>query len=198
MTINTILLLILIPVISSFIGWLTNYIAIQSLFKPKQKISILGFTYQGLLPKRHTIIARKIAKTVADHLISTEDIKEKIKTKKNIQTIKTKFKTIISSSFLENLPSFVKPMAEPVVDTVIEKKGEEIISHIIDGFIENIDSQIDIEKLIEEKLIEFEIGKLEEMVHSVAKEELKHIELLGAVIGFIVGIFQVLLFFILN
>ena len=44
--------LILMTVVGTFIGWITNYIAIKLLFRPYKEINILGFKLQGVIPKR--------------------------------------------------------------------------------------------------------------------------------------------------
>ena len=48
--------LILIPLISAFIGWFTNWIAIKMLFHPKEPKKILGITF----PKVYTHSANPI------------------------------------------------------------------------------------------------------------------------------------------
>ena len=45
-------------------------------------------------------------------------------------------------------------------------------------------------KIVEEKVNTFELDKIENIIISVAKQELKHIEVLGGVLGFMIGIVQ--------
>ena len=47
--------------------------------------------------------------------------------------------------------------------------------------------------MIEDRINQFDLGKLEEIILSVADRELKHIEYLGAVIGFVIGLAQAVL-----
>ena len=49
------------PVVGSFLGFITNYIAIKLLFRPKKKV--MGI--QGLLPKRKSEIAER-----AGHIVN--------------------------------------------------------------------------------------------------------------------------------
>ena len=49
----------LIPFISAFIGWFTNWIAIKMLFHPKEEKNILGIKIQGIFPKRQQQFAEK-------------------------------------------------------------------------------------------------------------------------------------------
>jgi len=52
--------LILIPIISAFIGWFTNWIAIKMLFHPREPKKFLGLTLHGIFPKRQKVIAEKL------------------------------------------------------------------------------------------------------------------------------------------
>ena len=59
------MLLYLIPFISAFIGWITNWIAIKMLFHPKDPKRILGVTFHGIFPKRQQQFATKLGAVVA-------------------------------------------------------------------------------------------------------------------------------------
>ena len=70
--------LILIPLISAFIGWFTNWIAIKMLFHPKEPKKILGITFHGIFPKRQQQFAEKLGKLVSEELLSFKEIAEEI------------------------------------------------------------------------------------------------------------------------
>lgn len=70
--------LILMTVVGTFIGWITNYIAIKLLFRPYKEINILGFKLQGVIPKRRNEMAENVAKTINSELININDITSKI------------------------------------------------------------------------------------------------------------------------
>ena len=192
------ILIISIPLISALIGWITNLIAIKSLFKPYKKINILGFSFQGLIPKRQKIISKKLAQIVDEHLFSKSDLINQINTPENLDKIKLKLIPVLSSSILEKVPVMFKSMAEPIIKSAIENEADSLILKLGEEISNSIDETIDIKYLIEKKLEKADITNLEVILTKLAKKELKHIELLGAVIGFIVGIFQVFLFLILN
>lgn len=195
---NTIIILILIPIISALIGWFTNYIAIKSLFRPYKKVKILGFEFQGVISKRKEKIIKKISKVVSSYLISTEDIKKKISNEENLSKLKTELIKVVSTNILSNLPPMIKPMAQPIVTSILEKHGNEIILDLIDKFLSNLEEEFNVESLIEEKLLNYDVKNLEKIIFGIARDEFRHIEMLGAFIGFVVGLLQVVLFFILN
>ncbi|MBK6826355.1 MAG: hypothetical protein IPG86_05585 [Chitinophagaceae bacterium] len=43
--------IILVPLISAFIGWVTNWVAIKMLFHPREPRKFLGITFHGIFPK---------------------------------------------------------------------------------------------------------------------------------------------------
>jgi uncharacterized membrane protein YheB (UPF0754 family) len=62
------------PLLGAFVGYITNYIAIKLLFRPKRRV--LGV--QGLLPKRKAEIAKRAGELVNDYLVNSEAIRLKI------------------------------------------------------------------------------------------------------------------------
>ncbi|MBN1984226.1 MAG: DUF445 family protein, partial [Chitinivibrionales bacterium] len=44
------------------------------IFRPRKPVSILGYKFWGLIPKRKSDLARKIGETIEKELISHEDI----------------------------------------------------------------------------------------------------------------------------
>jgi len=198
MDLKLILIIVLVPVLSAFIGWLTNYIAIKSLFKPYNEISVFGLKFQGIIPKRKEDIAEKLSKVIVDYLISNDDLLLNFDDFEKAKRVKDKLVPILSSKILDNIPAMMKPMAEPLIAKVLEKEGINLVRELgvkmNDHFFENID----IKKIVYDKLIEADFSKFEEILNKIAKSELKHIEYLGAIIGGLVGIFQVLIFIFLN
>ena len=69
---------ILIPLISAFIGYLTNVVAIRMLFWPRQPVNLLFFQLHGLLPKRRAELASSLGNLVEEQLLSLDDLFEKL------------------------------------------------------------------------------------------------------------------------
>lgn len=65
------------PLVGAIIGYFTNYIAVKMLFHPYKEVKILGcrlpFT-PGVIPKNKPRLARAIAHTVSDVLLTKQDI----------------------------------------------------------------------------------------------------------------------------
>src|SRR5512138_408437 len=96
--------LILIPIISAFIGWFTNWVAIKMLFHPREPKKILGLTIQGIFPKRQTILAANLGKLVSDEFLSFADIEKKISDPTNLKKIMPMIDTHVEDFLRRKLP----------------------------------------------------------------------------------------------
>ena len=191
--------LILLAIIGGLIGWITNKIAIKLMFRPLDpvKLPVLNIRIQGLIPKRRKEIAEVIGNTVEQELLSLDDIIEKALEKHEVEKIKTILKVKIKSAVKEKLPSIIpdmfKNMILSYIDEFIDDSGEDMLKDLSDGLINNIKESVSISNLVEEKINSYDMVKIEDIVISIANKELKHIEMLGGVLGFMIGILQGLL-----
>ncbi|EOD00911.1 DUF445 domain-containing protein [Caldisalinibacter kiritimatiensis] len=191
-----ILRVMILAVIGAMIGWLTNIIAIKLIFRPLNpiKIPLLNIKFQGLIPKRKEEIAKKIGKVVEEELISINEIIDKVIEKENLSSVLLIIKTKINKVIEEKLPSIIpttfRNMIYSYVDDLIDGEGERLLKDLAENMVHKATTQVKISEIIEEKVNSFELEKIEEIIISVAKKELKHIEVLGGILGFIIGVMQ--------
>ena len=189
--------LFLIVGIGAMIGWITNYIAIKMLFRPYKEMNFLFFKIQGLIPKRRSEIAISIADTVQKELISLKDITSSL----NADELEEKMGTVIDKILEEKLESEITkkfPMLAMFLSDEIINKIKSMIKisilenkeTIINMFTSYLEEKVDFKKIIIENVEAFSLEKLEEITYSLAKKELKHIEVIGAILGGIIGVFQ--------
>ncbi len=188
-----------IPIISSLIGWLTNYIAIRMLFRPHKEFRLGPVSIQGLIPKRKDKLAMRIAETVEVHLFNAEDI-----TKAFGGGAGDDFRSLISrkiDDFIEKRLFSFNPMIASFVNGEIKESIKEVLVNEILSMIPSISNRIEeiiekglnIKEIVYQKISDFDFIKLEEIILSIASRELKAIELWGAMLGFIIGCFQLFL-----
>ncbi|AFS77921.1 putative membrane protein [Gottschalkia acidurici 9a] len=190
---NVIKILILAS-IGALIGWITNVLAIKLIFRPLKPVSFLGIKIQGLIPKRRDEIAKSIGEVVENELISITDIMNTIVTDENIDSVKEVLKVKIKDVIIQKVPSFIlgpfKDKVDSYVDNMIDNEGDDIIEELIDRVSDKALKNISLSKIVEEKINSFELEKIEKIIISIAKRELKHIEILGGVLGFLIGVVQ--------
>ncbi len=192
--------LLLIPIISAFIGWFTNWIAIKMLFHPREPKKILWFTIHGIFPKRQQQFAEKLGKLVSEELLSFKDIEEKITHPDNIGKVMPQIESHIDTFLREKLPQQMPVISMFIGDkTINELKSvfltelETLFPIIMKNYMYNIENQLDLEKIVIEKVSGFSSDKLEMILQSIMSKEFRFVEIIGGVLGFIIGLLQILI-----
>lgn len=187
----------LLVLIGALIGWITNFIAIKMLFRPYKEVNLIFFKIQGLLPKRRNEIGNSIAEVVNNELVSIKDIISKISSEDIEENIGAVVDRILESRLKEEIIKNFPMAAFFLSDSMLEKIKGIIRQSILDNkdemikvFGEYLESKVDIKKIIAEKVDAFSLEKVEEIIVSLAKKELKHIEYIGAVLGAVIGLAQ--------
>ncbi|MCF8275462.1 MAG: DUF445 family protein [Flavobacteriales bacterium] len=190
-----------LPFIAALVGWFTNYIAVKMLFHPQKPVNILGiYTLHGIFPKNQKQVAEKIGKMVAEELLSSEDLKEKLNNPENILSIKelveVKIDYYLNVTFPKNYPITAALVGDKrktkFKDTVMEEV-EESVPAMIDHYLSNIEERFNVEHIIKEKVNNLPADRLENLIMMLLKKEFKFIEYIGAVIGFLIGWIQVVM-----
>lgn len=188
--------LIILALIGALIGWMTNVIAIKLMFRPVEPIRILWtpIKIQGLIPKRKAEIAKSIGDIINDELISIEDIATKLihdmDKKEVVELIKDKILVVANDKMPSMIPSMFKGMILQTVENMILENGEEMVQELGEQLSHKAIAAINISEMVELRINTYDFLKIEEMVFKIAKKELKHIEILGGVIGFAIGLLQ--------
>ncbi len=192
--------LILIPLISAFIGWFTNWIAIKMLFHPREPKKILGLTFQGIFPKRQQQFAEKLGKLVSTELLSFSDIEEKITSPQNVEKlmpfVEAKVDEFLRVKLNDAFPIISMFIGE---NTIQQLKGifmqelQVIFPEVINKHVKQLQSQLDLEKIVSEKVAGFSSDKLEQILNQIMSKEFRFVEIIGGILGFIIGLLQILL-----
>ena len=192
--------LILIPFISAFIGWFTNWIAIKMLFHPRIPKKILGFTFQGIFPKRQKQFAEHLGKLVSKELISFEDIEKKITNPENIKKVMPLVDEHIDN-FLKTKLVATMPMISMFIGdkTIAQLKEvlmielETLFPQLMQNYMGSLQQELDLEKIVTEKVSHFSSDKLEQVLNDIMAKEFRFVEVIGGVLGFLIGLLQVLI-----
>lgn len=188
--------LIFLALVGALIGWLTNVIAIKLLFRPINPIGIKGtpFMIQGLIPKRKGEIAKSIGDVISEELVSMEVIVDQIiedmDKKQIVEIIKEKIVIVANEKMPSLIPSMFKGMIIQNIESMIDENGEQIVTELGEKLSHKAIEAIDISKMVEDQINAYDFVKIEQMTLKIASTELKHIEVLGGVLGFIIGLLQ--------
>lgn len=192
---NNILKVIVMAIIGGCIGYITNKLAIKLIFRPINpiKIPILNIEILGLIPKRKKEIAKNIGDIIQREFISVNEILENIideNDKARIVTyIKGKVRIIIEERAIL-IPSPIRQMLQGYIENIVEEEFSKYINELSKDIVHKAQDRINIQEIVENKINELDLYELENIILSIAEKELKHIEVLGLILGFLIGIVQ--------
>lgn len=192
--------LLSIPVISAFIGWVTNWVAIKMLFHPREPKKILGITFHGIFPKRQQQFAEKLGRIVSAEFLSFSDIEQKISDPDNLKKIMPMIEAHVDD-FLRTRMSDEMPVISMFIGdktigklkTAFMKEIELLFPQVMKQYAANLKTELDLEQIVIKKVAGFSSDKLEEVLYQIMSKEFRFVEIIGGVIGFIIGAVQVLI-----
>ncbi|WP_419748301.1 DUF445 family protein [Clostridium perfringens] len=173
--------------IGAVIGYITNWLAIKMLFRPREAKYIFGMKLPftpGLIPKEKSRIANKVGETVGTHLLNSDSLSkalkdDKIKAKFN-EVAKEKINQVINSNSTleeslkntlgENYYALKGNMINNITKTILESIKEEefknkVKFYIVDSIKERLNKN-------PEKIIDFiNSNKFREVIINTLEEE---------------------------
>ena len=193
---------LVLPAIGGVIGYATNWLAVKMLFRPIKPVNLLGLRLQGLMPRRQQDMARNIGEVVGVHLLRHEDVVQALGRLDLQAMLSQMLDTGLAPQItaLRDLPLIggfltddrIGEIRKSIADGILKEK-DQILAKLEDA----LENELDVRALVTQKVAAFPIEQLESLVIKVASRELKAIEILGGVLGIILGLCQVgLLYFL--
>lgn len=187
----------LIPCVTTLIGWLTNVVAVKMLFHPRKPFSFFGLRFQGAIPKRRDALATSLADVFERELVSSQEIAghiEHLDMEGEVGALLDQRLGAFVGGLKEKMPMVSMFLTDSLSEKLAAGLKEEVIKELPqlkNRISTQLEEKLDIKTLIEDKIQKFSILKLEKIVMRVATRELKAIEILGGVLGFLIGLIQV-------
>ena len=189
-----------IPFISAFIHWLTIWMALKLLFHPRQPRKILGFRLQGVFPKRQRQIAESLGRIVGQELLSFNDIEATITNPANVQKIiplaDAHIDNFLRVKLKESMPMIAMFIGDKTITqmkTVFIQELETLFPIIMQQYVTHLKEDLDLEQIVVEKVASFSSDKLEGMLNAILTKEFRFVEVIGAALGFLIGVVQIML-----
>ena len=192
---NNIIRVLILAIIGGLIGYITNVIAIKLIFRPINPIKVPIFNIEiiGMIPKRKKEIAINIGRIVEEQFLSIDEITNNLVTEQDkeyiIDYIKVKIKLILNEKMVL-IPSTIRSLVQNYISEIIEDEVREGIDELCEEIIAKASNRINIKEIIENKINELDLYELEIIILQIVKNELRHIEILGLILGFFIGIVQ--------
>jgi uncharacterized membrane protein YheB (UPF0754 family) len=191
-------LLLTIPLITAFVGWVTNWAAVKMIFHPERFVGVGPIGWQAFLVRRSHKFAIGAAEMATEHLISAREIAERLDPDEmeqlfadtlDVETneICREAAEIVRPGAWATLPPHVVALVTGHVRAETRKLARELFDRL-QGI---SDELLDLKKLIYSELSGQNVGKLVRLTKKIGREEFKFIEYSGGVFGFLIGTAQI-------
>lgn len=188
--------------ICAFIGWITNYIAIKMLFHPRQPMRFGSLTVQGIFPKRQQALAINLAAVIEGELLSHNDIQAAMLRPEFADRLKGKiqegFATFLTTRLGSIHPMIGAFLSGDLLDKVVgllDTELDRIVPGLLETATDELEKSLDFRKVIQAKIENLPMDRLEALLMSIMAKEFRFVELVGGVLGGIIGLIQGILFF---
>jgi len=170
------------------------------LFHPREPVNFFFFKLQGIFPKKKDVLAQRIGKLVADDLLSMRDIEEILNQPENVsqinKTIEEKLAHYLANTFPQKYPMlsfFVGDKSRDKIKEAMMVEMETMGPEVMQQAFANLENSLDIELFIKERVSKFSTDQIEKLIKGILATEFAFIEWVGAIVGFIVGVVQLLI-----
>ncbi|MFZ5625815.1 MAG: DUF445 domain-containing protein, partial [Bacillota bacterium] len=86
----------------------------------------------------------------------------------------------------------MRTVAVELIGELVDKEIPALLSSTLDKLEGQVVQDLELARLVEEKVLALDLDQLEQLILKIAAQELRHIEVLGGVLGFFIGLLQIL------
>jgi uncharacterized membrane protein YheB (UPF0754 family) len=188
--------LLLMPVIGGFIGWITKVLAIWMVFNPIEFKGVGPIGWQGQLPKRAAKFGSHASELVLENLIDPRDLVDKLDPARvaaeldgvMLDVVDDVARDVLGERW-DRLPAAAK---EPVIARA-RSRAPRMVANLFDQAKANIDELFDLGYITTSNLIR-DKALLNELVRDTIVPEMKFMKRFGTMFGAAVGLVQMVLF----
>ena len=205
---SVVAVLIIVPLVTAFIGYVTNWAAVKMIFVPEEFVGVAPFGlklgWQGVLPSKADTFATDVAGNVGA-VLSPAELAERLDP--------DEMEHLFSDRLDDELPGLLRdaaellspgtwdqmaPEAQQMVVTQIKTEGRQLANEVFDD-LQGISHEIlDLEALVYDLLSGPNVKRLVRLFQEIGGKELKAIVRFGGYFGFVIGCFQAISFSIFD
>lgn len=188
---------LLIPFLTAFVGWSTNWVGIRMLLYPKHWIGIGGFIgWQGIVPRMRERLTRLLIKNSVAMVCTTRDLIEAMDEQEAVDTIadiiEPQLESWIDDIMEEHSSAYWALAPKALKRTVYDQVRSQfpaLTRGILKDLAERADELVDIEEVAVTQARD-RPGILSDLLTDMAGYELRFIILNGLILGFPLGCIQ--------
>lgn len=190
-----------LPLFGLIVGYATNWIALEMIFRPQTPLRIGPMVLHGLFFKRQKEVSRDYARLIADEIVTPSNIIEAV--------LKGPYADRVFNMIAKNIKRVIDDqsgIARPFVAWTVGTKKyiemkDQAVSRLVNYLPETVrhvdkyaKEVMDIQNTLAERLEVLPAPEFEAMLRPAFKEDEWILIAVGAALGFLVGLGQVILF----
>ncbi|MCB1189512.1 MAG: DUF445 family protein [Leptospiraceae bacterium] len=188
-----------LPIQGILVGYLTNWLAINMIFRPLREKKYLFFKYQGLFIKRQDHVADLYSNLVATKILTPRKMLEEIFYGKAADLVFHIIRSAVIRS-IENTATMAKPVISLTIGpdkyatlrNQIVSKMVAIAPKSIEKIEDYVEKSMDIETTMADRMKKLSPEEFEVILRTAFQEDEWILILVGAVLGALVGLGQAL------
>lgn len=147
--------LLSIPLVTGLVGWFTNWLAIEMMFRPLRRRGLEPLAWQGVIPARCEKMAKMCVDTMTDKLVSPAELVGRIDTNEITQRLSPELQRraerVLSDVLARHYPKLWTALPMAARKKVTERMRAEIpalVAAITEELRQDADELLDIEHII--------------------------------------------------
>ncbi|MCP5207631.1 MAG: DUF445 family protein [Hahellaceae bacterium] len=192
----------ILPVCGLIVGWATNWIALNVIFRPLNPTKIGPFTVQGLFLKRQKAVAESFCRIITHEILTVGNIMNAILNGPNAERAKNMVRKHIKP-IVDDTAGMSKPLTQIAMGpkgfaSLKHKVGEKAIQISANAFLDpmfNNDRAEAVESIMRERMEALSSEEFQDLLRPCFQEDEIKLILIGAALGFAAGLAQVIFVF---
>ena len=188
----------MLPLFGGFVGFFSDWIALQMMFRPQHPVKVFGITFQGLFLKRQNEVAADYASLISKQLLTPANMMEELFrgafADRIMELIHKNVKRVVDEQAGIARPLVVYAvgsqryieMKQVIADRIMAKMPE-TMKHVEDY----AEDAMDVRNTLVTRMQKLTPEEFEGMLRPAFKEDEWALILVGAVLGFLVGELQI-------
>ena len=190
---------LIVPLFGLLVGGLTDWIALQMVFRPVEPGRFLLIPWQGRFHRLRDEITRDYAQVIAQHVLTPRVVLHGVLTGPRSDRLFALVEREVRTAIDEQAPQMVRPLVHAAVGP--ERMGgikDAAARRVADEIVANVDTaaayttrSLDLQGLIVERMDRMSDEQYEGLLRPIFKDQEWVVVVLGAALGFAIGEVQV-------
>lgn len=184
----------LIPLLNAAFGWLVISSLFWLLFHPYHKKNFFIVELHGLIPKQLPGLGKQLGTYAAENFLNIGKLKENLLEPAKLSQINVILEDKVDDFLRNKLKDKIPIFGMFITDGLIQKMKETLMTELdsmipdlIGFFADDLQKKYDVQKMIAEKLEQYDAATLEKIFYQHAGKAVLQLKIFVAVLGLLLG-----------